>query len=52
MNGGLVMRKNWNPNIFFENTYKYFDLCELINWSMEKCLGWLDLEIRKTLNSS
>ena len=23
--------KNWNPNIFFENAYKYFDLCELIN---------------------
>ena len=30
MNGGLVMKKNWNPN-FFDNAYKYFDLCELIN---------------------
>jgi len=51
MNGGLVMKKI-GILIFFDNAYKYFDLCELINWSMEKCLGWLDLEIRKTLNSS
>ena len=35
-----------NIYIFYANAYKHFDQYGLINWSMRKYLGRLDLEIR------